>query len=273
MKSRAWMSITQCVLFAALAIALQTSAQSQIITFDAPGAGTGPGQGTFLQTNPGTINPAGAITGFYCDAINCHGFLRAPDGTFNTFDAPGSTFTFAGWFNPAGVIAGNYADASSVFHGYLRARNGTFTTFDAPDAGTGAGQGTFPYGLNPAETIVGSYVDVSNVNHGFLRARDGTIISFDAPGAGGSCQQLSLNGTIAQGINPAGAIAGYYFDASGLSHGYLRARDGTITTFDAPGAGTGSCQGTIAQSINPAGAIAGYVVDANNVAHGFLRSH
>src|SRR5450631_3912194 len=113
MKSRAWMSITQCVLFAALAIALQTSAQSQIITFDAPGAGTGPGQGTFLQTNPGTINPAGAITGFYCDAINCHGFLRAPDGTFTTFDAPDDVGgTYPACINPAGAITGYYSDAS-----------------------------------------------------------------------------------------------------------------------------------------------------------------
>ena len=73
MKSRAWMSITQCVLFAALAITLQTTAQSQIITFDAPGAGTGAFQGTL----PYGINPEGAIAGYYVDASNvAHGFLR-----------------------------------------------------------------------------------------------------------------------------------------------------------------------------------------------------
>jgi hypothetical protein len=55
-------------------------------------------------------------------------------------------------------------------------------------------------------------------------------------------------------------------------HGFLRAPDGTFTTFDAPGAGTGAYQGTFAISINPAGAITGYYTDASNVDHGFLRA-
>ena len=36
-----------------------------------------------------SINPAGAITGYYVDASNVyHGLVGAPDGTFTTFDAP-----------------------------------------------------------------------------------------------------------------------------------------------------------------------------------------
>jgi hypothetical protein len=54
-------------------------------------------------------------------------------------------------------------------------------------------------------------------------------------------------------------------------HGFLRARDGTITTFDAPEAGTFDGQGTFAFGINPAGVIAGFYVDTSNVYHGFLR--
>src|SRR5690242_2599165 len=46
----------------------------------------------------------------------------------------------------------------------------------------------------------------------------------------------------------------------------------TITTFDAPGAGTAPGQGTVAFSLNPAGAIAGFFRDANNARHGFLRA-
>ena len=46
----------------------------------------------------------------------------------------------------------------------------------------------------------------------------------------------------------------------------------TITTFDAPGAGTGAFQGTYATNINPSGTIIGFSRDANNVRHGFVRS-
>ena len=47
--------------------------------------------------------------------------LRAPDGTFTTYGAPGSIETEASNINPAGAITGNYADASFGFHGFLRA--------------------------------------------------------------------------------------------------------------------------------------------------------
>src|SRR5215471_20448889 len=85
-----------------------------IITFDAPGAGTGPGQGTLV----GVMDPT---TG----------------GT---------------------TITGFYLDAGDVFHGYLRAPNGTITIFDAPGSGTGPFQGTQPASI-AAETITGFYVD------------------------------------------------------------------------------------------------------------------
>src|SRR5205807_3166206 len=58
-----------------------------IITFDAPGAGTGPGQGTI----PYAINQASTIAGSDLDASNVyHGFLRAAGGTITVFDAPGA---------------------------------------------------------------------------------------------------------------------------------------------------------------------------------------
>src|ERR1041384_4086989 len=46
----------------------------------------------------------------------------------------------------------------------------------------------------------------------------------------------------------------------------------TITTFDAPGAGTGALQGTYATNIGPAGTIIGFSRDANDERHGFVRS-
>ena len=56
-------------------------AAGTFVTFDAPGAF----QGTF----PSSISQAGAITGYYYDAnFVPHGFLRASNGTFITFDVP-----------------------------------------------------------------------------------------------------------------------------------------------------------------------------------------
>src|SRR6516165_4998929 len=94
-------------------------------------------------------------------------------------------------------------------------------------------------------------------------AKHPTIITFDPPGS---------IGTAAVALNPAGTITGAYADASVVSHGFLRAPDGTFTTIDAPGAGTGFGQGTNPFCINQAGAIAGDYIDASNVPHGFLRA-
>ena len=62
-----------------------------------------------------------------------------------------------------------------------------------------------------------------------------------------------------------------------MNHGFLRSPDGKFTTFDAPGAGTGSFQGTgcpsdCPVSLNDWGAITGIYIDANYVYHGYLRS-
>src|SRR5262249_32651539 len=107
-----------------------------IITFDAPGAGTGPFQGTQSLA----INPKGTIAGYFFDSNPVtHGFVRNTDGTITPFDAPGGgTGPYQGTFvlalTPLGAITGFTRDASDVFHGYLRAPGGTFTTFDAPGA-------------------------------------------------------------------------------------------------------------------------------------------
>jgi hypothetical protein len=114
------------------------------ITFDVPGAVDG--------TYPASMNPAGAITGYYYDVNSVgHGFLRA-NGTFTTFDAPGAALigTIPSSINPAGAITGSYYDVNFVGHGFLRATNGTLTTFDAPGAGTtGSFPGTYAVGINP----------------------------------------------------------------------------------------------------------------------------
>jgi hypothetical protein len=245
-----------------------TAGESTIITFNAPGAGTSSGQGTFAYS----INQQGTIAGFYLDKSNVyHGFVRTQRGHITTFDAPGAAGTFAANINPAGVIAGDYFDVNNVQHAYLRTPDGNFTTFDAPGAGTGAGQGTFTGFLdciNPEGAMTGYSLDTNNVFHGYLRAHDGNITIFDAPGEGTGAGQ----GTIAAGIDPERSITGEYFDTSNVSHGFVRAAHGDLIKVDVRGAGTGSGQGTYPASINTRGDIVGQYVDAGGVNHGFVRT-
>jgi hypothetical protein len=62
-----------CMLALSVAASADEDHHHHVITFNAPGAGTGPFQGTLAYS----INPGGAITGLYVDASNVdHGFLR-----------------------------------------------------------------------------------------------------------------------------------------------------------------------------------------------------
>ena len=123
--------ILTLILCTCLVLAASSQAQAttthQFTTIDVPGSVAT----LALQTAPG-----GGVIGYYIDDVGFafHGFLRAPDGTITTFDAPGagtqaafSQGTFAYGLNPAGAIAGVYGDANFVSHGFLRDSNGTFT--------------------------------------------------------------------------------------------------------------------------------------------------
>jgi hypothetical protein len=216
-----------------------------ITTFEADGA---------VDTVPASINPKGAITGYYVDANNVyHGFVRDCDrdksekdcdggnAVFTTFDPPGAVQTFPQSINPKGMITGYYVDANNSFHGFVRdcdrtnherdceKGNGIITTFDVPGAGTDE-QGTFPASMNANGTITGYYIDANNTYHGFVRDcdRDGhekdcegsnaIITKFDAPDA----ITASGEGTFAVSINPKGAIAGFYWGTDNLVHSFIR---------------------------------------------------
>jgi hypothetical protein len=83
-----------CLVLCTFGLGLSVNAGEKktiITTFDAPGAGTSAGQGTFANG----MNDSGAITGFIRDANAArHGYLRAPDGTFTIFDDPAAGTCF-----------------------------------------------------------------------------------------------------------------------------------------------------------------------------------
>jgi hypothetical protein len=78
------------------------------------------------STTTVSINSAGVVAGSYQTVAYSasHGFQRSPDGTIETFDAPGTgTHPFQGTssvkINDAGSIAGQVIDSNSVAHGFL----------------------------------------------------------------------------------------------------------------------------------------------------------
>lgn len=236
-----------------------------ITTFDASGAGANFNQGTSAVS----INENGDVTGYFADANNVsHGFLRRKNGAMATFDVPGASTqqgTFPRSINNDGKIAGYYFDLNSVRHGFLRDENGTVSTFDPPGS-----FGTDVWSINNQGEIVGDYAALVDVSHAFLRHKDGTFTSFDAPGAG--ITPHLPGGTIPQSINTNGAIAGYYLDTAAVFHGFVRHKDGTFTTFDAPGVSTSDQHGTLPHSINAHGEIAGMFYAAMPPAvRGFVR--
>ena len=278
MRLKTTISVSILAMFVVLTVAAPVFAQktakgheSSITVFDVPG--------NVVGTEPTAINEGGAIAGYYWDENGVfHGFTRTPGGHLTTFDAPGAgtalpwTGTFPMAINQAGEVTGQVTDDDYVTHGFIRTPGGHFVTFDAPGAG-GPGQGTAPAAINLSGEVAGWYIDAGNVNHGFVRAPDGTITVFDVPGAGTGEGQGTSTAMIST-ITLDGSVTGTYSDDSGLYHGWLRKGDGTITTFDAPGAGTDGSQGqgTVPNVINELGEIGGAYVDAANVQHPFLRA-
>ena len=258
-----------------------------ITEFDVPGA---PTNIKHRGTMPVSI-AAGNVTGFYSDANAVrHGFVCTAvlSGTPNctAFDPQGAGTsatqgTISLSVNSDGDVAGFYIDANKTDHGFIRtAATGAITApIDAPGAGTGSGgkvsfQGTVVTSIDAAGDVAGVYADSSGVYHGLLRAAGtGNFTSpIDAPqaGAGGL-----FPGTSPTNLNNAGVMTGIYQGSSGLTHGFVRAANGTITApLDEPNATTGGVGqlpgGTANVSINDSGTVTGGYFDKNGVIHGFL---
>ena len=237
-----------------------------------------------LGGNAWAINVWGTVVGNYLNLtddqsvlLHYHGFVRGPNGVITQFDPPGSTNTeipTAAALNNAGAITGDYwvcsADLSSCsVHGFVRTPNGKYTVIDVPGAGPDgySGQGTFPQGINDLGEVSGFYADVNSVYHGFVRSASGSITTFDVPTTCTTAAppaDCAFEGTFPGGINLVGTIAGKYFGEDGLPHGFWRAANGSITTFDVPRAG----YLTNPVSLNDFGQITGVAYDSNLVTHG-----
>jgi hypothetical protein len=141
-------------------------------------------------------------------------------------------------------------------------------SFDVP----AAVNGTQPTSINDLGEITGVYFDSNGNSHGFLRKAGGKIVTFDAPNVGyGTQAGLPYGlGTIPTEINNQGDIVGYYTDAAGAYHGFVRSARGKFRTIDEPSS-TSSPVATIAQAINDWGEVVGFWFDSSFNFHGFVR--
>lgn len=209
------------------------------------------------MTNATGINNKGEVVGFYYDATTkgrqghpAHGFLRRVDGTFESFDYPGTSHTFAHAVNDTGHVVGAYEDDAGVAHGFLRHSDGSFVAVDHPE-----GTSTVPYGINNRSEIVGHWRGSKTGDRGFLRRSDGTLISIEPDPTAFAYPRA---------INDNGAIVGY----TGLGT-FLRRKDGTLRQLDHPACFGSAC--TIPTAINNRSEVVGQYQVSSGV-HGFLAT-
>ena len=178
------------------------------------------------------INAQGTVAGSFQDGpITTRGFLRAADGTFETFAPPDATSVTPVAINGHGTIAGEFNDSHGSEHAFVRNRLGRITVFDVPGAIF-----TYATGMNAAGEIVGG-----TDKNGFLREPDGTITPIGPSGA----DFKGVQNSVVTSINYQGVITGCYWDKLSIVHGWVRNPSGTYFALDAPGA-TNTCTAMIA---------------------------
>jgi hypothetical protein len=239
------------------------AANGKFATFDALGGMNG--------TGGVAINSAGTVLGIYIDAgFIFHCLLRTKDGALTTVDPPNAINGCSpSAITPDGEVLGIYTDGSNIDHAFVRSPSGTSSDI-GPNGATGPFEGSPALSINPQGVVAGSYFKPMAGNPfggdilAFVQYPNGTLVTFDAANYSPCCVF-----SWSTGINPGGTVTGLLNDGFNLNRGFLRTPDGTISTFDAPGAGTGFNQGTLPWGITPGGVILGTYRDANFVSHGF----
>ncbi len=182
-------------------------------------------QGTHIMAGgPYGIAADGTIVGCFHDgtatAITAmHGYLSGPKGATGSDYPAAAPYSMHYGVTPDGkTIVGAYLEGTNTpdhWHGYFL-KDGKVTPFDLPGKA-----GTQALGIGPTGNVVGVYrvlVDKTWNAHGYvaetggsLNPADWSISLVDVPGA---------TQTAVRGIDAAGNLVGYYFDASGVTHGF-----------------------------------------------------
>jgi hypothetical protein len=202
---------------------------------------SGPDHAFYITINgmaPTGINDFLTVAGTCSVDVQVHGCVRDIWGRTTLFDPPHGTIGNNLKINIAGTVAGSFFDSTGASRGFVRTQQGKFESFDPP-----ASINTHVQDINWEGFVTGYYITGTFGIHGFVRDPHGAITSFDAPEG---------RQTFAYSINAKGAITGDYVASGNLLYvGFVRSRDGTITSFSADGH-------TRPRAINAAGEIAGF---------------
>ncbi len=203
------------------------------------------------------INNSSVIAGYYGDgtAIPNNGFTLVLPNSFTPENFPAAAQTQVIGINNTGWNDGFYVDGAGATHGFTF--SGSFTTVDAP--ATAFNQ---LLGINDGLTAVGySSLDPTGMTmQRSFSESGGTFTYLDGFLPAGTQNNQAV------GINNAGLVVGFYFDATGMAHGYLL-NGSTLTSLDYP-----SAMDTLAFGINNHGEIVGVYIDSSMVQHGFTYS-
>jgi len=216
-------------------------------TFDYPGS---------TLTRPQKINDHGVVAGLFIDGSTgaSEGFYRSRAGTFSDpVVEPNDTasFTEVRGINNKRTLCGDYIGSDGLFHGFFRSY-GVYSEFDASSTFT------IVLGINNAGDFSGTFIDDADGTQKAFIDVGGTLTGFSVPGA---------TATLAYQINDSDQAAGYYISGDdGLTHGYLRDADGTLTFPIDPAGSTG----TIIFGNNDANWVVGRYADASGVTHGLF---
>ncbi len=139
----------------------------------APGAGTGPGVGTFDGVAK-SLNDLGQSSGVdYDNNGGAHGYYRDAKGRITVYDVAGAgtdgdTGTYGGSINLFGTVVGwTYEENFASSRGYVRYHDGTLKAFTVPGAPS-TGTYTQPNCVNLSGEFTGAYTDINGIAHGFI---------------------------------------------------------------------------------------------------------
>ena len=196
------------------------------------------------------INTLGEVVGFYYratrDGSHSHGFLRRGDGSYLSFDPPGSRDTYAHSVNDSGVVVGAYVDELRTTQGFVRQPDGSFAIIRHPGAAS-----TTPTAINNRGEVAGHFLAPGVGNRGFLLHSDGSFVT------------LQPDGVEPKGLNASGTVVGV-----APFGGFLALRGESPGRLEHP-ACTGAC--TIPTGVNNDNAVVGQYQLSSGV-YGFMAS-